>query len=214
MAEEIWQIIPQWPDYEVSTYGRVRRATPYRSTQVGRILKPYLLKGYPAVMFRKDGKRKHICIHRLVANVFLGPCPDGMEVNHKDGSTTHNHVTNLEYMTPRENMDHAVALGLTPSGPRNARRLYPERYPTAKELVARRRPDAARGERNGTHTHPEKVRRGSGHGRAKLTENDVQQIKQLLAKGCQLTTIAAQFGVSISAISLIKHGRKWKHVPG
>lgn len=213
MAEEVWKTIPKWPDYEVSTHGRVRRATPYRSTQVGRILKPYLLKGYPAVMFRRERVRKHVRIHQLVAEVFIGPCPAGKEVNHKDGCVTNNHDTNLEYMTPRENMEHAIANGLTASGDRNPRRLYPERYPTGKERAARRRPDAARGERNGTHTHPEKVRRGSEHGRAKLTEDDVQQIKQLIAQGHQLTKIAERFGVSISTISLIKHGRKWKHVP-
>jgi len=53
---------------------------------------------------------------------------------------------------------------------------------------------------------------GSQHGRAKLTEADIPVIRDLLAQGEMLKTIAAQFGVAPETIGDIKHGRHWGHV--
>lgn len=48
-------------------------------------------------------------IHRIVARTFLGPppSPDHTQVNHKDGDPANNHVDNLEYVTPGENVRHS-----------------------------------------------------------------------------------------------------------
>jgi hypothetical protein len=51
-------------------------------------------------------------VHVAVANAFLGPCPEGMEVNHKNGNKKYNNVTNLEYMTRQQNVQHAYDTGL------------------------------------------------------------------------------------------------------
>ena len=66
-------------------------------------------------------------------------------------------------------------------------------------------------------THPSRARpetrpRGSAHGRAILTEGQVEQIRRLLAGGSKGTTLAAQYGVSPSAISLIRKGKNWRHL--
>lgn len=43
-------------------------------------------------------------IHEIVADTFIGPRPEGMEIDHKDEDKSNNHVTNLEYVTHAENM--------------------------------------------------------------------------------------------------------------
>lgn len=54
--------------------------------------------------------------------------------------------------------------------------------------------------------------RGSRHGMAKFTEDQIRYIRQELAKGVQQKDIAAQFGVVKSTISLIALRKGWTHV--
>lgn len=59
--------------------------------------------GYPMVCFNTSGLRKHIRVHKLIATVFFGPCPDGLETVHLDNNPGNNHIWNLEYQTHIEN---------------------------------------------------------------------------------------------------------------
>jgi len=61
-----------------------------------------------------DGTQKQQLIHILVARHFL-PNPYGhSQVNHKDGVKGNNHVSNLEWVSPQENILHALQTGLRP----------------------------------------------------------------------------------------------------
>lgn len=51
-------------------------------------------------------------LHRVIADAFLGPRSDGVEVNHRDGDKTHNAVVNLEYVSRSENLLHRVRMGI------------------------------------------------------------------------------------------------------
>ncbi len=75
--------------------------------------------GYYAVTLWKNGVSHQIKVHQIVAAAFIGPCPDGMEVNHKDGNKLNNSVSNLEYVTKQENTQHAVETGLMHWGERS-----------------------------------------------------------------------------------------------
>lgn len=99
--------------YEVSSDGHVRRAKPASRTRVGYILKPAPDKdGYGRVVLHHDRKRHCIAVHRIVADAFLGPIPEGMQVNHRNGVKADNRIENLEIVTPSQNTAHGFrALG-------------------------------------------------------------------------------------------------------
>ena len=109
MSREEWRPIADGR-YSVSNLGRVRRDAPGRGARVGRILKPY--SGQRWYLDVNLGYTHHH-VHRLVAEAFLGPCPPGHEVNHKDGDKANASVENLEYLTRSENAKHAYRTGLT-----------------------------------------------------------------------------------------------------
>lgn len=99
--------------YEVSSMGRMRRAAPGRKTHAGRLLKPVLMKiGYLKVSPVVGGKNRQKLLHALVAEAFLGPCPEGCEVNHIDGDKANPAASNLEYVSHQGNMGHAARSGL------------------------------------------------------------------------------------------------------
>jgi hypothetical protein len=80
-------------------------------------MKPYVQKsGYPKVtLVYPDKKRKCMLIHRLVAMLFV-PNPNNRKyVNHKDGDKLNCHMNNLEWVTFKENVNHAISTGLTPT---------------------------------------------------------------------------------------------------
>lgn len=106
---EAWKAIPGYESYAVSDQGRVMRIARGNGTRPGHILKPQRNGyGYRHVGLYREGSCKTITIHTLVMLAFVGPRPEGMEVNHIDGDKTNNRLSNLEYVTPQENILHAV----------------------------------------------------------------------------------------------------------
>lgn len=98
--------------YEVSNHGRVRslfRTGPAGYTLMGRILKQSISSGYPFVALRDEtGAMKAPRVHVLVAQAFLGERPKGLVINHIDYNKRNNHVSNLEYVTHKENIHHSA----------------------------------------------------------------------------------------------------------
>ena len=71
-------------------------------------------KGYLKVMLTdSQGKRKGYFVHRLVIATYL--YESKMQVNHKDGNKQNNNITNLEYITNRQNIIHAIDKSKTSS---------------------------------------------------------------------------------------------------
>lgn len=99
--------------YEVSNQGHVRRIGRAKGTQVGKHLKPAwsLKRQYTTVILCRASKKKMATVHSLVAEAFIGPRPEGWEINHKDGHKLNNDLSNLEYVSKSANALHAVDLG-------------------------------------------------------------------------------------------------------
>ena len=120
---EYWSQVADFPDYQVSNLGRVRRITYYRSTWKGRIRKSYPTRGYRSMVLFRAGERFSIPVHVLVARAFI-PNPLALpEVNHKDLNKHNNAVSNLEWMTTADNKRHAAALGVWQKPHRSARHI-------------------------------------------------------------------------------------------
>jgi len=70
-------------------------------------------RGYKYVNLSVNNKVKYWTIHKLVATHFIDR--DGsldLQVNHIDGVKTNNTLSNLEWCTRQENIDHAGKIGL------------------------------------------------------------------------------------------------------
>jgi len=60
----------------------------------------------------KKGKQKRFLVHRLVAITYIPNPENKPQVNHIDGNPSNNHVSNLEWSTGEENLQHAQRTGL------------------------------------------------------------------------------------------------------
>lgn len=120
---EIWKDIPNYEGYQVSNLGRIRthNKTTYTKLHGVRHWKDRILKqkyspkdkSYRVELW-KDGKHKTILVHRIVAVTFLGESLDTkLTVNHKDGNRRNNNINNLEWLTIKENIQHAFANNLS-----------------------------------------------------------------------------------------------------
>lgn len=98
---EIWKIIPEFENYSVSNYGRIK------TNNTGRIRKipTHTHTGYSYIgVTNNNGKNKTKYVHQLVMMAFNGPYPSKNHViHHKDGNKTNNNINNLEYTTIKQN---------------------------------------------------------------------------------------------------------------
>lgn len=120
--------------YMISDHGRV-----YTKLKK-RIMKDYLNGhgpglGYPCTtLMGEDGKAKKLLKHRITAWHFVeGYSEEKNRVNHKDGVKLNNYYKNLEWVTQKENIQHAFRTGLNTNpghehcaGENHANAKYPD----------------------------------------------------------------------------------------
>jgi hypothetical protein len=115
--------------YEVSNLGRVR------SIRTGRILKGTPdTHGYLKLTLQEKPRVCSPRIHRLVAEAFVEGIQIDREVNHINGIKTDNRSQNLNWVSRKENIHHAMDIGL-----RKGNVLSDEEKKLAVAAVKRRR---------------------------------------------------------------------------
>lgn len=109
---EEWKDIPDLP-YEISSLGIVRRKDGLYKHANKTHVQPYLNnKGYWCVHCYKNSRVHKFQIHRLLATLFITNPENKSYINHIDGNTQNNELTNLEWCTQSENIQHAWDTGL------------------------------------------------------------------------------------------------------
>ena len=68
--------------------------------------------GYLNVILFRPGTRKCVLNHRITYEAHVGPIPPKMDINHINGIKTDNRVGNLEVLSRKANMAHAVRIGI------------------------------------------------------------------------------------------------------
>jgi hypothetical protein len=128
---------------------------------------------------------KRVKAHRFAYELVKGPIPAGQKVCHSCDNPS---CCNPAHLWPGTDLDNM------------------------KDCIAKGRAVYVRGERNGTHTHPERTARGERQGLAKLTEAKVHEIRRLRSEGYTLAAIGGIMGVHLSNIGYIVNGQTWRHV--
>lgn len=119
---ESWKPISGFEQfYAVSNTGRVQ------NINTGRDLKPFVNdNGYGSVKLFNGKSKREAKVHRLVAEAFIPNPENKPQVNHIDRNKLNNNVSNLEWVTNKENFDHAVRTGLNKT--RNSKLAMNKRY--------------------------------------------------------------------------------------
>lgn len=116
--EEIWKDIVGFEGlYQVSNMGRVKSLerdwicgnhNSVRHLEEHIVEPEKMKKGYLRISLNKDGVRKRIMLHRLVAEAFI-PNPNNLpQVNHKNEDKALNTVENLEWCTNEYNHNYGT----------------------------------------------------------------------------------------------------------
>ena len=135
---------------------------------------------YPRNYGRLAVNKKSRETHRLMYEVTFGQVPDGFCVCHKCDVRKCVNPDHLFLGTKADNAADAKAKGRMASGEKHGSKTHPESRP------------------NGENNH------------AKLTWEQVREIRALLLSGISFSKVAKRFGIGKTAVANIKHGRKWK----
>lgn len=120
---EVWKYIEGYEGlYSISSFGRVMSEARYVINKKGnkqyypqKLLKPDVYKtkhsNYLRVTLCKEHKTQRFSVHRLVASAFIPKIIGKDYVNHIDNNAENNAVSNLEWCTHAENMQHSQNQG-------------------------------------------------------------------------------------------------------
>lgn len=98
-----WRSITRAPGFAVSSWGHVRRGAALVGTWGS-------ANDYIQVSLqRADGSRELVSVHTLVLEAFVCPRPPRHQADHLDGDRANNMLSNLEWVTPEENVRRARA---------------------------------------------------------------------------------------------------------
>lgn len=109
--------------YEILPTGLKKKLDQYKISREGK---------YRCVKAKVKRSVTTVYVHRLVATKFIDNPENKPQVNHIDGNPTNNNLNNLEWCTPRENIQHAIKIGLI---------KYTKNNKKTKKISVKKEPD-------------------------------------------------------------------------
>lgn len=184
------------------TYKGKTYITEYFATEHGEILrngkKLKMIVGpngyYQVTIHYKCEKQVTKQVHRIIAKCFIPNPLNKREVNHINGNKLDNRVCNLEWVTPKENTQHAIRMGL--SKPKDMRIVWKGYQIHKDDIIEKQRKRVL----------------GVGNPMAKLSEEEVMNIRLLYKKGKRPFEIAKMVGIARQTIEEIIMGIRWAHL--
>ena len=213
--EEIWKAVPGFLGYEVSNLGRVRS---FKRT-IMRVMSPSDDGHYWGVSLVRNGKSHRHRIGRLVLLAFVGPRPDGMEMCHNDGDSYNDQLDNLRYDTHSANLQDASGYGVMLGGDHRSKLGQEEIHAIRVKFASGKHSREELAKEYGVSCGPigrvltgqRPYKGGSGPIQklcTRLNDKQAETIRKQRASGKSLVTLAEEYGVSESTISLIARGKR------
>ena len=111
MQEEFKNISGYSDDYSISNFGRVISNKRNKLIELLVDVSKHTHTSYYRVTLCRNGLTRRFLVHRLVAEAFITNPLNKPHINHIDNDGSNNHVSNLEWVTASENMQHSVKQG-------------------------------------------------------------------------------------------------------
>ncbi len=130
---EEWRIVADFPNYEVSSLGRVRTILANNRSPAGTILRSSSSQRYLTISgpYRVGQPRLHSSVHALICTAFHGPRPTPLHhAAHWDGDRRNNAASNLRWATPKENRADTARHGRISRGETHSRHIL-----TTKQVI-------------------------------------------------------------------------------
>lgn len=239
MEQEIWKPVPNFPGYEVSSLGNIRsyRNSWGRIIDVSHPRKPITAAdGRLVIGFKKNRfwDKSNVLLHHMILSAFVGPRPEGMVACHNDDNCTNNRIENLRWDTKENNWKDEAKNDKFTVGEKNGQAILTKeqvieirncykkgkithdslakKYGVNRITITNIITGVSWKSVGGKITPARKNRVGSNNTSAKLSPDNVAEIRSRVADGENRREIAKRYCLNKLHVDSIVARRCWKHI--
>jgi hypothetical protein len=158
-------------------------------------------------------KRRLYLPHRVAYKLHFGVDPCEQQVCHTCDFRLCCNPDHFFLGTQADNIGDAVSKNRMASGSRNGHVTQAEKTPRGDNHPFHLNPMlCAKGDRNGSRKHPERLKRGAENPASKLNDQIIRDIRSRRIKGEGVQALASEYGISRQSIRHIITRKTWAHI--